>query len=681
MFNPTLGNDFDDSDRILYFFPNKNTDINSQCHYVGLVSGLINFTKLSAVNVTINILFFILCKITFNMKHINETKSNRGFSSTPGQSLTTEKNRLVFIEVEKDIWVALALKNPRKPIKNQASNSPQQTTNDHKNDDPKLSKSDTLATRDEYGLPLITSNVYMESEFNDNVLLTILKSAHATFVFFHGPIINIIEKEGYDRLRKKLLLFFEYYLPTIQFSQLRYFSDLFGFSFLGVNRKTYFTLRYFSNNVMDEYPQLHSLSIMYNDKLILSGMSQQDMKVLYTINQQPCSSYIYTFMAKYQTILSQESINTYTNLSKQIDNQENEKKTNNNNNGNNNNNKTNSHNYYRDSATAAQETKYQTSKPKYNITQSETAIAPEILEKIRNICQSMSGKFIGGPLSMEYYSQEIPVVYIAQHKRFYRMVCYQLAKLTLIWLMDDATLKQPTDGDCNAFDGKRKNGLKKGDSFIGKNFEEKDKENVKHNKYDNLTRSEQLFNSFGPLADDMTAKYFSKPKKIATKFEQNGISTDDYSVGKRSIASLTLQENILFYQKLNKFIESQCEEINKNLENNLKKNEMQSDSFRYLYFNHENLALKAELKAHGKKLSTNSCQTLKNIRRDFKREGMRIADVCAKCPNGWVGARKSYFGRRELYLFLDDNEALDLIDVQDRMDSLQRTYFTNFFMH
>ena len=49
VFNPTLGNDDDDSDRILYFFPSKNIDINSQCGYIGLVSGLVNFAKLSVM--------------------------------------------------------------------------------------------------------------------------------------------------------------------------------------------------------------------------------------------------------------------------------------------------------------------------------------------------------------------------------------------------------------------------------------------------------------------------------------------------------------------------------------------------------------------------------------------------------------------------------------------------------
>lgn len=49
VFNPTLGNDDDDSDRILYFFPSNKFNINRQCGYIGLVSGLVNFAKFSII--------------------------------------------------------------------------------------------------------------------------------------------------------------------------------------------------------------------------------------------------------------------------------------------------------------------------------------------------------------------------------------------------------------------------------------------------------------------------------------------------------------------------------------------------------------------------------------------------------------------------------------------------------
>ena len=405
--------------------------------------------------------------------------------------------------------MALALKNPRKDSKSdkhfrQRSSTTQSSSaapvsnmhdsndnsmnsnntshdNSHSsNDKNDISKSDLSS---ENHLPMVTSNVYMESEFRDSVLLTILKSAYWTFVFFHGTIDHIIETEGYDALRKKLRLFFEYYLPTVQFSQLRYFSDLFGFRFFAVDRTTYLTLQYLNNSVMSEYPQLHSLSVMYNGKLIWSGISQEDMRVLYASNQEPFSAYIYTFMAKHQAILTQENKHKNRLLHGNQDNDNNSKlnqilinnlhdSTNNNNNKNKKNKKKNKQ-YYRNSATAAQETKYQKTKPKFN--GQNSGIAHQISEQIQDFRQSMTGEFITGPLSQEYYSEETPIVYIAGYKRFYRMVCYKLRKLYLFWLMDDPTLEQPMIDD--AFDSILNN-LDLDDENLTQKLEEKANENT-----------------------------------------------------------------------------------------------------------------------------------------------------------------------------------------------------------
>lgn len=210
--------------------------------------------------------------------------------------------------------------------------------------------------------------------------------------------------------------------------------------------------------------------------------------------------------------------------------------------------------------------------------------------------------------------------------------------------------------------------------------------------------------SFGPLADDVTAKYFTKLKKndkndkndateefegIANAIKSSSSSRmiDPMHLHSRHSLSHALQERISFYQKLQKFIEPQCEEISKELERHEKRqnsrksrSQGQSHNFRFLYFNHQNLALKAVLKAPGKKLSTDTCRTLRNIRSDFKRAGMAITDVCAKCADGWVVARKSHFGGRELYLLVDNTEASNLTELQDHMDALEEEYFSNIFM-
>ncbi|ETO27214.1 hypothetical protein RFI_09920 [Reticulomyxa filosa] len=94
VFNPTLGDEMHEEERILYFYPTaKHMPVQIQSNFIGLVSGLVNFSN------------FGLCIYWVDL--------NRDFSHLPANSLHTEHHRFSFCEVEKDIWFALALKNPR----------------------------------------------------------------------------------------------------------------------------------------------------------------------------------------------------------------------------------------------------------------------------------------------------------------------------------------------------------------------------------------------------------------------------------------------------------------------------------------------------------------------------------------------------------------------------------------
>merc|ERR1719145_336669 len=92
---------------------------------------------------------------------------------------------------------------------------------------------------------------------------------------------------------------------------------------------------------------------------------------------------------------------------------------------------------------------------------------------------------------------------------------------------------------------------------------------------------------FGPLADDVTEKYF--PPQKSRKNAQD--------------ETFEREQTIQFYERIQNFIEPHAEEIIKELERheqrqNRNRNKQHSQSsFRFLYFNHQNLALKSILKA------------------------------------------------------------------------------------
>ena len=143
------------------------------------------------------------------------------------------------------------------------------------------------------------------------------------------------------------------------------------------------------------------------------------------------------------------------------------------------------------------------------------------------------------------------------------------------------------------------------------------------------------------------------------------------------------QKIIVFYDNIQKFIKH-AEGNNKKLERHEQRQNKQNKQHSQLIFVSYiliiNLALKSILKAPGKKLSSDTCRTLRNIHADFEKSGLMISEVCAKCSDGWVLARKSHFGGRELYLLVDHTEASQLKDLQDHMDALQEEYFSNIFM-
>merc|ERR1712228_4504 len=238
-------------------------------------------------------------------------------------------------------------------------------------------------------------------------------------------------------------------------------------------------------------------------------------------------------------------------------------------------------------------------------------------------------------------------------------------KLKFFWLYDDETLKQPLNScqdDEHGFD----------EMIARLDLDQDITQQIEMNeedKNDVMSKNVESVSDFNPLANDVF---------------KNGI---DANVQDEDDEDVMQKEFVFdFYERIQKFIEPHAEEIIKELERheqrqNRKQNKQHSQSnFRFLYFNHQNLALKSILKAPGKKLSSDTCRTLRNIHADFEGSGLAISEVCAKCSDGWVVARKSHFGGRELYLLVDHTEANQLKDLQDHMDALQEEYFSNIFM-
>ncbi|ETO27213.1 hypothetical protein RFI_09919 [Reticulomyxa filosa] len=498
-----------------------------------------------------------------------------------------------------------------------------------------------------------------------------------------------------------------------------------GFRFFAVDRTTYLTLQYLNYQVQSEFPMLHSLCVMYNGKLIWSGLSQEDMRALYTNNQEPNIAFMYSFMSKYQQLCTEEyykekykeemSINTdgvTTPVSSVAD--KDTRQSNEANEG-----EMDDHiqpPLVKDTSRGVDES-FQTPKSVASTVDLEKQRSfPINQHSVRRASRNpllpeMKGTFVTGPCADEYYSEETPVVYISNDRKFYRLIVYKYNKLFFFWLMDDPSLLQPVNVGEDVFDGLiKKLRLNNNQSDNDNDNEHENDDNDSGNEVPQgkeccsqlnsfyFLSSKAFFFSFnpngntvpnlGPLGDDVNRTYFKKQQEMIRENEKKRKDSDiesnvlvpqylslkDQSGSKTAALNSSTSsrerqtaENIIrerrhlrekriqFYVRLQKFVEPKTEEIAKELEQHEnRQNRRQarhtgapsarnvhnaaggtagggntpnaqtalsatkSSNFRYLYFNHQNLALKSVLKAPGKKLSSDTCRTLRNIHADFE---------------------------------------------------------------
>jgi hypothetical protein len=105
------------------------------------------------------------------------------------------------------------------------------------------------------------------------------------------------------------------------------------------------------------------------------------------------------------------------------------------------------------------------------------------------------------------------------------------------------------------------------------------------------------------------------------------------------------------------------------------------DSFRFLYFNHMNLALKTSLSSKSAPLTVEVIKVLRAMHADFIRAGADAhapTEVCVRTrADGWVIGRRSTQTSREFFVLLDER-AGELTDVSARVDRLAAEHFNIF---
>ena len=214
-------------------------------------------------------LFFYPPSVDVNRQkdHIGLTEGlinfTRDFSpDKPCEALRCEKTRHAFFECEKDFWIVLVVNNPY-VVKGKDKSNPE----------------------------------YIEDELGDSVLQAIVRRAYSNFRLFNGRMTEIASANSYAFLKRKLKLFMDYFIPTIKFKHIQYFTDIRGFNFMPVNKTAFLLIQYINNSVRANFPRILASAVMCNKQLIWSGLQQEDMFFIYLLAQDNMARFYEYFSA------------------------------------------------------------------------------------------------------------------------------------------------------------------------------------------------------------------------------------------------------------------------------------------------------------------------------------------------------------------------------------------------
>ncbi|KAL6054761.1 vacuolar fusion protein ccz1, variant 2 [Balamuthia mandrillaris] len=122
--------------------------------------------------------------------------------------------------------------------------------------------------------------------------------------------------------------------------------------------------------------------------------------------------------------------------------------------------------------------------------------------------------------------------------------------------------------------------------------------------------------------------------------------------------------NTTFFSNLKSFILPQLQFLKPILGDHWDRKQGYADEYRYIYFNHMNLALKTSLRNKGAEISREHMKILNDMHADFEKSTDDISELMARTQSdGWIIGRKS--DQREFYVLFDNRNA-NLLEINGK---------------
>lgn len=177
------------------------------------------------------------------------TRFTATFSDQPCQSMHTQQTRQVFFEPEPCFWMVMVVSIPFKEKAKEGQN--------------------------------VTE--YRDDHVQDSVYESILQQAYKMFKLFNGTFTTILNRAdgNVESLKQRLDHFYCKYLLTLKLPQGDILDVFNGITFLPLDKNTYLRIQCFINNLEASFPFIKYTAFLYNEKLVWSGLEQEDMRIMY----------------------------------------------------------------------------------------------------------------------------------------------------------------------------------------------------------------------------------------------------------------------------------------------------------------------------------------------------------------------------------------------------------------
>ncbi|ESO10135.1 hypothetical protein HELRODRAFT_185317 [Helobdella robusta] len=169
------------------------------------------------------------------------------FTESPCESLHTQKTRQLYFRPENDFWIVMTISIP------------------------------TIQKITENGVKI----EYMDDHVIDKTYQAVLEKSYSMFKLFNGSISRILSHSDMEALKDRLEHFFNKYLPTLRLNQSDILDVFGGIHYLPLDRCVYLKTLSLVNRLEYEVKELKHTVILYNSRLVWTGIEQDDMKTLY----------------------------------------------------------------------------------------------------------------------------------------------------------------------------------------------------------------------------------------------------------------------------------------------------------------------------------------------------------------------------------------------------------------